>query len=63
MVYTVPVSSLWNKWNILCTVVKLIWDAIVEDYQGMFPVLVACSVRIIIADHCLFIFTEILFYL
>jgi len=31
MIYTV--SSLWNKWNILLTVVKLIWDAIVEDYH------------------------------
>ena len=33
MIYTEGLSSLWNKWNILCTVVKLIWDAIVEDYQ------------------------------
>ena len=32
MIYTVGLSCLWNKWNILCTVVKLIWDVIVEDY-------------------------------
>jgi len=35
MIHTVGLSCLWNKWNILCTVVKLIWDAIVEDYQNM----------------------------